>query len=408
MLAKLTNGPSLLLVFDHVIFDNRDRILFHGRFGKALGFLFVERSSRLPQGSQSATAFQYAEFQNPIRFRLEGFDINVPLNDLIHSLVGIEAQKNISFGSVGSNRAEHDKTRPHRRDSPPNRITYKAHRRSLTWSIGQDCRVQISVSSLKESRLKPRKRNSDLEIEFLSRVDGKRLVLIGFSFTNTNTENGNNKQITSLVRQFPRYRTCVDDFFRWIAAFSRTQRVVGLHNVGRVDGRKVGPVDPIVVGDPTAAPHAVHAAIEDLKVDVFSLPVAIHPQDDEIHTLGLVLQMRHDGPLARLALDRGVKELGRIHCRTTIRISRSVVHRETPIDQQVSEGEKCVVSIDTDFSDVFFRSEQKLLSTKKAVSTALTGFPGLVFLWKVDRKDVTRDRSDPVGNLKRENEQPKY
>ena len=87
----------------------------------------------------------------------------------------------------------------------------------------------------------------------------------------------------------------------------RTQRIVGLHDIGGVNGRKVSSVDTIVMGDTASASHTVHTTVQNLKVNVFTLSIAIHPQDNKVDALGLILQMRYNGPLARLALDRSMK-----------------------------------------------------------------------------------------------------
>ena len=109
-----------------------------------------------------------------------------------------------------------------------------------------------------------------------------------------------------------------------------TQCIVGLHDVRGIDGRKIRPVNAIVVSDSAASSHAVHAAIQNLKVDVFSLAIAVHPQHDEIDPLSLVLQMRNDGTLARLAFDRCVEEFSGIHyfCRNKSKTRQTVCIRK--------------------------------------------------------------------------------
>mmetsp|Transcript_12041 Transcript_12041/g.30509 ORF Transcript_12041/g.30509 Transcript_12041/m.30509 type:complete len:204 (+) Transcript_12041:1512-2123(+) len=84
------NGTPLFLVLDDNTFDNGNCICFECILNEFLCFVFVERPSRFPQGTQSTTTFQYTKFQNPIRFRFEGFNIDMPLNHKTHrwSLTG--------------------------------------------------------------------------------------------------------------------------------------------------------------------------------------------------------------------------------------------------------------------------------------------------------------------------------
>ena len=55
------------------------------------------------------------------------------------------------------------------------------------------------------------------------------------------------------------------------------------------------------------SPHEVQTTIEDFEIDVFPLAIAIHPKNDEVDTLGGILQVLDDAALTRFFHHGGVE-----------------------------------------------------------------------------------------------------
>ena len=126
----------------------------------------------------------------------------------------------------------------------------------LAGPVGDDARVEVRVLALEVAGLEPGEGHADLEVQLLARLDGEGLGLVG------GAEGGH-----------------------------------GLEDVGGVDGAELGAEDalrPARGAELGAGEGLGHGAGDDFEADVLALPVAVEPEDEVVHALGLRLQKVDD------------------------------------------------------------------------------------------------------------------